>query len=1605
MQGTPHPGPYPASTLPLVGTPTAEGVASAEAQAAAAAALASQYASMYAAADESDVAHSSKWQLLFQTQSEMASRLAEMATAMRRQLSLAQSHNLGLSPGSSVGQDSSKQTPFFHPLHLPSHDRRTRIATSSIATPSVMPLGASAPGSSLLSKQTHPNQHSNRSSNQATQQNNTQERFICPQISCDKTYATKKGLHDHLKKGASAHSSATPSTSHALSETTTDPAVDSEHEQPPHSSPVTAVAQRTPHPYACPDPSCGRSWHTSKSLLKHLKDFSSHAVHVSLAPPVRAAAIASGRKTSVAARAILSSVGDKPISYVCTGCDKEFSGAHNLKRHFGRFPSHDVQREYEEEEHAEKEEGEYDEFVETEGELGNIELVGEEVRRNDVDLPGAEADVELQEDIQVELENILGVQQEVLMEGKPGEDTGLGDDQLLEKKETGKDYGREQDTEVQVAAPSMVLAEVPAREAAEEEEADTSNGMDVVDESKETKGDDQAGVDDASPMEDMESAVPRVENGHMDVDSRTDVSQELAAPETQMAKDARQISTAISDTAVRSANSDYIKSQPVMEPTAALEVHVAQKEDSAVVQHPSVSDEQQPAASVSLFLEEDANTEEARPDASASSVLRADSEGSISRAASRASSVSSANTRRRRTKLPCPDLKCRQTFSNDDGLRWHLVHYPQHTPRGVVMGTGAHGTFLLRPNNEDGDDYVSVGRESAMVADDAEPRGRWERRVKAGSSVVAPTVGVATEKVPVGVDLHTDASASAVVDDELETASALATLAESAASQLPVAGDVGSHQTNGVEMPTVTVSPETESTDVVGMEPSLTVVESVAALSAAGAADSDVRGVINAEEAAQHIENAASDNEDESASNKAFLCPHPDCGKSYKYASGLEFHLRANVHHRPDGSAENLPREQDGMADKALFNFTVMGLASASSASQPQRESSNDATATVVPRFPPDSSKPYACPIPLCGKGYVNKGALSRHMNAGKHGVYADTGRRKSRRIVEDADAMAARTAGTVEEEDEAEVTVDEDEDAPPTKRVRAGIRITAAEISAADSALAYSASAETEQVSLDTMVNGGMNATIGECDSNEERQSIVSSNYKSACAEPFVLAPAVVDASASASPTPSSTEVTGAPQALVTETTKVPPLRKRSRPTLAVNTPNKPSAPAVSRDQTYLIRSSATPDQPASSATTAWTQSISEAVAEPAEPASTETSRTVASIAPAAESISSSDKRAQTTSDVAVNPPGTSSSEQANYQSAATVPQASAAHVAVNPPGTSSSEQANYQSAATVPQASAAHASAFTGSVNKKRKGRSATPMETEQPSKLARSAADIGHASRPDPPQVQPRFETEFPTIATLDELDAVFCDHEAQKAALSQLAASTPSLRPETRSHSATQVLTHKPFSAPMTRSARAGAASASHMEDTAFLDALMGERPEVAESDEDDDDSPFECEPGITPTLGSPRSGWHYNLKFGAIVEAYSKSCRLWYPARVMYYIITDKNTYKLKLHYIGYTKKFDEIFDLLLPERRAQIRPTVDDAASKKKEAPARGVDKAKAAIQGVDFEEDSAMWELGDAAAPADLEGVLYEGVDAAAKRIGDFLVMDEDMEPSKKRK
>ncbi|KAJ3063588.1 hypothetical protein HDU98_000596 [Podochytrium sp. JEL0797] len=69
-----------------------------------------------------------------------------------------------------------------------------------------------------------------------------------------------------------------------------------------------------------------------------------------------------------------------------------------------------------------------------------------------------------------------------------------------------------------------------------------------------------------------------------------------------------------------------------------------------------------------------------------------------------------------------------------------------------------------------------------------------------------------------------------------------------------------------------------------------------------------------------------------------------------------------------------------------------------------------------------------------------------------------------------------------------------------------------------------------------------------------------------------------------------------------------------------------------------------------------------------------------------------------------------------------------------------------------------------------------------------------------------------------------------------------------------------------------------------------------------------------------------SGWWFNLKYADEVEAYSKAYKAWYLAKVLYYIALPNQIYRLKIHYVGYAKEFDEEFEISAKLGRSRLRP-------------------------------------------------------------------------------
>ncbi|KAJ3353922.1 hypothetical protein HDU83_006127 [Entophlyctis luteolus] len=86
-------------------------------------------------------------------------------------------------------------------------------------------------------------------------------------------------------------------------------------------------------------------------------------------------------------------------------------------------------------------------------------------------------------------------------------------------------------------------------------------------------------------------------------------------------------------------------------------------------------------------------------------------------------------------------------------------------------------------------------------------------------------------------------------------------------------------------------------------------------------------------------------------------------------------------------------------------------------------------------------------------------------------------------------------------------------------------------------------------------------------------------------------------------------------------------------------------------------------------------------------------------------------------------------------------------------------------------------------------------------------------------------------------------------------------------------------------------------------------------------------------GEKPSPGNQKSGWQFNLKYGAPLEVRAKDS-LWYPSRALYYILNkDKNQYKLKIHYIGYPKSNDEAIELVGAGLERLREPTADSNAA------------------------------------------------------------------------
>ncbi|KAI8854568.1 hypothetical protein BC829DRAFT_413060 [Chytridium lagenaria] len=92
------------------------------------------------------------------------------------------------------------------------------------------------------------------------------------------------------------------------------------------------------------------------------------------------------------------------------------------------------------------------------------------------------------------------------------------------------------------------------------------------------------------------------------------------------------------------------------------------------------------------------------------------------------------------------------------------------------------------------------------------------------------------------------------------------------------------------------------------------------------------------------------------------------------------------------------------------------------------------------------------------------------------------------------------------------------------------------------------------------------------------------------------------------------------------------------------------------------------------------------------------------------------------------------------------------------------------------------------------------------------------------------------------------------------------------------------------------------------------------------DEEEEEAPKAAEKSVTDTFvpqlgkfmpGDAGSPWQFNLKYGTELEVYSSKYENWYPGRAIYYLVTDAPaaSCKIKIHYQGFEKRFDETVDL------------------------------------------------------------------------------------------
>ncbi|KAJ3116879.1 hypothetical protein HDU96_008542 [Phlyctochytrium bullatum] len=153
-----------------------------------------------------------------------------------------------------------------------------------------------------------------------------------------------------------------------------------------------------------------------------------------------------------------------------------------------------------------------------------------------------------------------------------------------------------------------------------------------------------------------------------------------------------------------------------------------------------------------------------------------------------------------------------------------------------------------------------------------------------------------------------------------------------------------------------------------------------------------------------------------------------------------------------------------------------------------------------------------------------------------------------------------------------------------------------------------------------------------------------------------------------------------------------------------------------------------------------------------------------------------------------------------------------------------------------------------------------------------------------------------------------------------------------------------------------------------------DAMQVERVEPDfDAGDKNRDAALEYQPRYQP--GDEEAPWYFRLLYKTKLEIFSKKDAAWFPVRALHYAV-GKDSCKIKIHYTGYPKKFDEMIELWAHPSASSSAVDPDAVQATRLRLP---TDCAEVRELSGNITEPEGVWDLGPKSKPYALTAAMKE--------------------------